>query len=108
MGPSPTPLCKRLVVHHLPKAGRRKQEKGKQEQAKHRFCNAVSASSREVDSDVILYTESEDKEEEEIIYSAQAVVPIVAATRSGNPYHKNFNEGKVVTTSPFRTGRTIR
>lgn len=54
--------------------------------------NVMSASSRKIDFDVILYTYSEDEKEEEIIYSAQTEVPMVAATRSGNPYHKNYNE----------------
>lgn len=69
----------------------KKKSKGKGK-AKPTSCNFVSASSRKVDFDDVLCTNSEDEQEDEIVYSTQTEAPVVVATRSGNPYHKNYDE----------------
>lgn len=59
----------------------------------------MSTSSKEVGSDVFLYTDSEDEEEEEIVYSTQTEAHIMAVTRLGKPYHKNYDD---LTTGPYQ------
>lgn len=55
-----------------------------------------------------MYTDSED-EEEEINYSAQTEVPMVAATQADKPYHKNYNaNGKAITAATSRTSQTVQ
>lgn len=68
-------------------------------------CNVVSASSRELDSFVTLYIESEDEEVEKIIYLAHIEVPMVAATRSCKPYHKNYNDPVAKPSQPLKRVR---
>lgn len=63
--------------------------------------NVVSASSRKVDFDVILYTDSKDEEEDEIVHSDQTEVPMVAATRFGYPYYKNYHKPTVKPSQPL-------
>jgi len=52
-------------------------------------CNVACASSREVETDVPLLTESE---EETIVLTAELNAPLVAETRSGQSYLKKYDE----------------
>jgi len=52
-------------------------------------CNVVCTSSREVETDVPLLT---DSEEETIVLAAELNAPLVAETRSGQSYLKKYDE----------------
>lgn len=81
--------------YHSPSQKEKKKKKYRygqsQVQVQVYFYNVVSASSREADSDIISYPESKD-DEEEIVFSGQIETPMIAVTRSGNLYHKQYEE----------------
>lgn len=56
--------------------GNNEKSKGKGKETAKSY-NVVGTSSREVDSNIIVDTNSKDDEEEEILYSAKTEVPIV-------------------------------
>src|SRR3954463_12385625 len=65
----------------------RKKSRGKTKQT-----NVIIASSIEPDSDVNSLTDSEEEKE---VLAASVVGPLAAATRSGQPYLRNYNEAPV-------------
>src|SRR5438270_9246331 len=65
----------------------RKKSRGKTKQA-----NVIIASSIEPDSDVNSLTDSEDEEE---VLAARVAGPLAAATRSGQPYLRNYDDAPV-------------
>src|SRR3954465_9712509 len=65
----------------------RKKSRGKTKQA-----NVIIASSIEPDSDVNSLTDSEEEEE---VMAASVAGPLVAATRSGQPYLRNYDDDPV-------------
>src|SRR5204863_1665887 len=70
----------------------RKKSRGKTKQA-----NVIIASSIEPDSDVNSLTDSEDEEE---VLAASATKPLAAATRSGQPYLRNYDDAPVQQLEP--------
>lgn len=75
---SPT-LREQLVIHYFPNARREKQKKKGKGRSNPKSCNVMSTSSKVVNFDIILYTDSNEKGEEDIIYSTETEVPMVAA-----------------------------
>lgn len=69
----------------------KQQQKQWEGQAQSAFCDVVSTSSREADSNIISYPESED-EEVEIIFLGHVETTMIAITRPGNPYHKLYEQ----------------
>src|SRR5438270_6854043 len=65
----------------------RKKSRGKTKQA-----NVIIASSIEPDSDVNSLTDSEEEEE---VLAASVAGPLAAATRSGQPYLRNYDDAPV-------------
>src|SRR5436189_1509263 len=70
----------------------RKKSRGKAKQA-----NIIIASSIEPDSDVNSLTDSEDEEE---VLAAGVTKPLAAATRSGQPYLRNYDDASVQQLEP--------
>src|SRR5438270_11934530 len=64
----------------------------KKSRDKTKQANVIIASSIEPDSDVNSLTDSEDKEE---VLAASVARPLAAATRSGQPYLKNYDDSQV-------------
>src|SRR4051812_8026297 len=72
----------------------RKKSKGKTKQA-----NVIIASAIEPDSDVNSPTDSEEEEE---VLAASVAGPLAAATRSGQPYLRNYDDVPVQQLEPFQ------
>ena len=72
----------------------RKKSRGKAKQA-----NVIIASTIEPDSDVNSLTDSEEEEE---VLVASVAAPLAAATRSGQPYLKNYDDAPVQQLEPSR------
>src|SRR3954467_8370130 len=70
----------------------RKKSRGKTKQV-----NVIIASTIEPDSDVNFLTDSEEEEE---VLAADVTRPLVAATRSGQPYLRNYNDAPVQQLEP--------
>src|SRR5204863_2064297 len=70
----------------------RKKSRGKTKQA-----NVIIASSIEPDSDVNSLTDSEEEEE---VLAASVAGPLAAATRSGQPHLRNYNDSPVQQLEP--------
>src|SRR3954465_11843745 len=70
----------------------RKKSRGKTKQA-----NVIITSSIEPDSDVNSLTDSEEEEE---VLAASFAGPLAAATRSGQPYLRNYDEAPVQQLKP--------
>src|SRR3954468_9375444 len=70
----------------------RKKSRGKTKQA-----NVIIASSIEPDSDVNSLTDSEEEEE---VLAASVAGPLAAATRSGQPYLRNYDDAPVQQLGP--------
>src|SRR4051812_1908325 len=70
----------------------RKKSRGKTKQA-----NVIIASTIEPDSDVNSLTDSEEEEE---VLAASIVGPLAAATRSGQPYLRNYDDASVQQLEP--------
>src|SRR3954467_7600946 len=70
----------------------RKKSKGKTKQA-----NVIIASNIEPDSDVNSLTDSEEEEE---VLAASVAGPLAAATRSGQPYLRNYDDAPVQQLEP--------
>src|SRR5438270_10027220 len=70
----------------------RKKSRGKTKQA-----NVIIASTIEPDSDVNFLTDSEEEEE---VLAASVAGPLAAATRSGQPYLRNYDDSPVQQLGP--------
>src|SRR5256886_1080738 len=75
-----------------------KKSRGKTKQA-----NVIIASSIEPDSDVNSLTDSEDEEE---VLAASVARPLAAATRSGQPYLRNYDDAPVQQLEPSQESVT--
>src|SRR3954467_12401810 len=76
----------------------RRKSKGKTKQA-----NVIIASAIEPDSDVNSLTDSEEEEE---VLTASVAGPLVAATRSGQPYLRNYDDAPVQQLEPSQESVT--